>query len=118
LGKSGGQQSLAEARVADSLAVDLRDDELAYPSILNEAAEGTERRFGGFRIVGRGQSLDRRPATLDVDRRDAVNEDDIRSCRALQRAAIVLPASRPRERSAVGIGGVGCGEQVDFSLLR
>jgi hypothetical protein len=60
-----------------------------------------------------GEGLERGPATLEVERGDAVHEDDVGARRPLERAAIRLATSRPRQGGAVRIRGIGGGQQVD-----
>ena len=52
-------------------------------------------------------------AALEVERRDPVDEHDVRARRALERPPVRLAAPRPGQRGAVRVGRVGRGQEVD-----
>ena len=106
-------EPLAERRLADRLAVDLRDDQFADPAILERAAERADGSFSDLGFVGRRQGLERPAAALEVQHRNAVDEDDVGSGRPLERPPIVLAATRPRDRGAVRVGRIRGSEEVD-----
>ena len=112
--EAGREQPLAgTATPPTGDAVDLADDELADAAVGDEAAERPGRGGRHGRVVGGGQGLERRAAALEVERRDPVDEHDVRAGRALERPPVGLAAARPGERRAVRVGRVGGGEQVD-----
>ena len=65
----GRDQPLAQRRLADGSAVDLRDDQLADSPIVDERVERPQGRVGDLRVVRRRQRLDRPAAALEVERR-------------------------------------------------
>src|SRR5439155_21025396 len=64
------------------------------------------------------QRLNRRAAAVDVERRLAVDERDVRAGRALERPSIVAAAARPGDGGTVGIGRIGRGKEIDVALAR
>ena len=64
-------------------------------------------------VVGRGQGLDRGAAALEVEDGEAVDEHGVGAGRPLDRPAVAVVATRPRQRRAVGLGRVGGREHVD-----
>ena len=77
-----------------------------------QLAEGLERQVGGVGVVEGGQRLDRAAAAVHVEDGPAVDQDDRCAGRALERPTVVVAPSRPRQRGAVGVRGVGGGEEV------
>ena len=105
--------AVAHGDAADVVAVDLADDELADAPVGDERAQGPERGDRHGRVVGGGERLERRPAALEVEGGDAVDQDDVGAGRPLERPPVGLAAARPGERRAVRVGRVGGGEEVD-----
>src|SRR5207249_5399278 len=64
------------------------------------------------------QGLDRAATTVDVQRGDAVDEDDVRPGGPLERATVVLAPTGPRDRGAIRVGRIGGGQQMDRPLGR
>ena len=107
------EQRGAQWRDRDVVAVHLADDELARASIGDQAGEGARGRERDVGIVGRGQGLERGSATLQVDCRQAVDQDDVGARGPLERPPVGLAAARPRQRGAVRVGRIGGRQQVD-----
>ena len=82
------------------------------PSATSARERRAGRGDGDLRVVGGGQGLERGAAALQVQRRDPVDEHDVRAGRALERPAVVVAAARPRQRGAVRVGRIGRREQV------
>ena len=64
---------------------------------------------GSHAIIIEGRvGQQRPPAALQHERQVSVVEDDEGAAGAAGRAIVALTSTGPRERGAVGIGGVGC----------
>ena len=119
---AGHEAGLEQSRsrtgdVADGLAVDLADDQLADPAVGDERARAPgPRRPATAGSSAAGERLERGPAALEVERRDPVDEHDVRAGRPLERPPVGLAAARPGQRGAVRVGRIGGGEQVDRRL--
>ena len=75
--EAGRDQLLAERRSGDRLAIDLRDQELADATVVDERLQHSGRGRADVAIVRRRQDLDRSAAAFEVERGHAVDEDDI-----------------------------------------
>src|SRR5215213_9588366 len=112
LDETGPQERFEPWRAANRLAVDAADEQLAPASVGKQAAEGLERGGRDVSVVERGQRLERGAATVHVQRRKAVDQDDVRPGRALEWSLVGVTTTRPRDRGAVWVGRIRRREQV------
>src|ERR1700675_434100 len=118
LAKTRRDQHLSEGRFCDWEPVDLGDDQLADPTIVNQSVKSPCRRLGNFRIVRGREGLDGPAAALEIDRRDAVDQDDVGAGGALKRPPVLLAATGPRDGGTVRVGGIGRRQEMNLPLRR
>ncbi len=83
----------------------------------DEGHECGNRPFAHVRVAGCGQGDQAAAPALEVERRGAVHEGDVRAGRALEREPLVSLAARPRQRGTVRLRRVRGGQQARRRLV-